>query len=85
MGQLNVKLDDSSLAALKRFSARQRTPVSWLLKDYIAYLLAGGAPVRLDGDDPSPSQLAKVAQHGGSFDWLADEPELYTIEDGVPL
>ena len=85
MGQLNVKLDDSSLEALKRFSARQRTPVSWLLKDYIAYLLAGGAPVRLDGDEPSPQQLAEVAQRGGSFDWLKDEPDIYTLDDGAPL
>ena len=85
MGQLNVKLDDSSLEALKRFSARQRTPVSWLLKDYIAYLLAGGAPVRLDGDELSARQLTEIAQRGGSFDWLADEPDIYTLNDGVPL
>ena len=36
--------------------------------------------------DEMPSQeLAAVAQAGGSFDWLADEPDLYTDEDGEPV
>lgn len=36
--------------------------------------------------DELPSQeLAVVAQHGGSFDWLADEPDLYSDEDGEPV
>jgi len=36
--------------------------------------------------DEFPShELSAVAQHGGSFDWLADEPELYSDEDGEPV
>ena len=36
--------------------------------------------------DEMPSQeLAAVAQHGGSFDWLADEPDLYSDQDGEPV
>jgi hypothetical protein len=85
VGQLNVQLDDRSIEALERFSARQRTPVAWLLKDYIAYLLGGGTPVRLDSDAVSAQQLGEIAQHGGSFEWLADEPEIYTADDGAPL
>jgi len=36
------------------------------------------------GDLPS-LDLAAVAQHGGAFDWLEDEPDLYTDADGEPL
>ena len=30
-------------------------------------------------------ELAAVAQHGGSFDRLVDEPDLYTDKDGEPV
>jgi hypothetical protein len=26
--------------------------------------------------------LTLLAQRGGSFDWLADEPDRYSVEDG---
>jgi hypothetical protein len=35
-------------------------------------------------DLPS-TDLAAVAQHGGSFDWLEDEPDLYSDQDGEPV
>jgi hypothetical protein len=82
MAQLNVKLDDASFDALKRYSARRRTPVSWLVKDYISYLLAGGRPVEYTGDAPTSDEIARAAHGGGAFDWLADEPDIYTLEDG---
>jgi hypothetical protein len=31
------------------------------------------------------SELAALAQHGGAFDWLADEAELYSERDGEPV
>jgi len=71
--------------ALRRYAARRRTPVAWLLRDYVAYLIAGGEPVRgVWAEEPNARQLAEAAQGGGSFDWLADEPELYSLEDGTP-
>jgi len=36
-------------------------------------------------DEPPIEELAVVAQHGGSLDWLADEPDLYSDEDGEPV
>ena len=36
-------------------------------------------------DDVGGEILAAVAQHGGAFDWLRDEPDLYTEEDGEPV
>jgi hypothetical protein len=29
--------------------------------------------------------LAAIAQHGGALDWLHDEPDLYSDEDGEPV
>lgn len=36
-------------------------------------------------DDVSSRELAEIAQHGGAFDWLDDEPDLYTDADGEPV
>lgn len=80
MAQLNVRLDEDQMALLRRYAARRRTPVSWLVKDYVDYLLKGGAPITADapegGDDLEASQLSALAEKGGSFDWLAEEPEV---------
>ena len=34
---------------------------------------------------PSPSELMHLAQAGKAFDFLHDEPDLYTLEDGEPV
>lgn len=86
MAQLNLKLQDEQLEGLKRFAARRRTPVVWLRKDYIDYLLNGGAPIsEINTDLPSLQEMAAIAQHGGAFDWLADEPDLYSWDDGEAI
>lgn len=85
MAQLNVKLGDQQLEALRHYAARRRTPISWLVKDYIAYLLAGGDPVAPPLDAPTSRELAALAQMGGAFSWLAEEPELYSLSDGEPV
>ena len=36
-------------------------------------------------DDVPSHDLAVIAQHGGSLDWLDDEPDLYTDRDGEPV
>jgi hypothetical protein len=86
MARLTVKLSGERFQALQHHAARRRTPVSWLIKDYIDYLLAGGQPVTSSAVGlPSGEELAAMAQHGGSFDWLADEPDLYSLDDGEPV
>jgi len=35
----------------------------------------------LDLGEPSAEELAYLAMQGGAFDWLADEPELYSDDD----
>jgi hypothetical protein len=86
VAQLNVKLDDHKLDALRRYAHGRRTPISWLIKDYVEYLLAGGQPIVAPPEEgPTPHELAALAEHGGSFDWLVDEPELYSLADGEAL
>ena len=86
MAQLNIKLADEQLEALRRYAARRRTPVSWLIKDYVQYLLSGGQPpLSNDPELPTPLDLAAAAQHGRAFDWLEDEPDLYSPDDGAPV
>ena len=61
-------------------------PVSWLVKDYVDYLLAGGEALAApENDEPTSNELAALTERGGSFDWLADEPDLYSDEDGEPV
>jgi hypothetical protein len=36
-------------------------------------------------DDVSSDERAAIAQHGGAFDWLEDEPDIYSDEDGEPV
>jgi len=31
--------------------------------------------------DPTADELARLAMEGGAFDWLQDEPDLYTDAD----
>ena len=85
MAQLNLRLDERRLAALRRLAARRRTPLSWLLRDYADYLLAGGAPIAPGPDARDGADLAAIAERGGAFDWLAEEPELYSLRDGEPV
>jgi hypothetical protein len=83
VAQLNVKLDERRLDALRRYARQRRTPVAWLIKDYVEYLLAGGTPVvPREGEAPTAHELAALAERGGAFDWLADEPDLYSLVDG---
>ena len=35
--------------------------------------------------DITSEDLAAIAQHGGAFDWLHDEPEIYSKDDGEPV
>lgn len=87
MAQLNVKLSEEQVEALRRYAARRRTPVAWLVRDHVAYLIAGGEPVHLawQQEDPVHRELAEAAEQGSALDWLQDEPDLYTIEDGTPV
>lgn len=79
MRQLNVKLSDQQHERLRRVAARRRTPVAWLIKDYVDSLLDDEAE-RVRAHDAT-----QAAAHGGAFAWLDAEPDLYTQADGKPV
>lgn len=37
--------------------------------------------VEMNLSEPSADELSYLAMQGGAFDWLADEPDLYTDDD----
>lgn len=77
MRQLNVKLTEKQHEALRHYATRRRTPVAWLIKDYVDALVARELDAEVRAHEPT-----QLAAHGGAFDWLADEPDVYTWEDG---
>lgn len=77
--QLNVKITERQHQALQRYASRRRTPVAWLIKDFVDSLLDGDQAA-LRSHEPT-----RFATQGGSFDWLAKEPDLYTEADGEPV
>ncbi len=38
-----------------------------------------------DNSEPSTQELMQLALFGGSFNFLDDEPDIYTLEDGEPV
>lgn len=80
MRQLNVKLTEKQHERLRRFAARQCTPVARLIKDYVDSLSLQVEPERVHAHETT-----QAAALGDSFDWLSDEPEIYTEADGVPV
>jgi hypothetical protein len=86
MAHVTVQLSDEELHVLRMYASRRQMPMAELIRGYVAYLLAGGRPVTASPDaGPSPDELAALAEHGGAFDWLGDEPELYGPDDGEPV
>lgn len=86
MSGVSVELAEDQLRALRRYAAARRVPVSWLIRDYLEYLIRGGEPVTSAATvNPTPAEYAQVAEYGGAFDFLHDEPDLYTIDDGEPV
>jgi hypothetical protein len=86
VADLIIDLSDEQLAALQRCAAEQRTTVAQLVQDYALYLASGGKRVPpVDWSVPSSLEIGAMADAGGAFDWLADEPDIYTLEDGEPV
>jgi hypothetical protein len=45
---------------------------------------------RLSGElteypEVTTQEIMQIAQYGGAFDFLHDEPDVYTLEDGEPI
>jgi DNA-directed RNA polymerase sigma subunit (sigma70/sigma32) len=38
-----------------------------------------------EDSEPTTLEIMRLAELGGSFDFLKDEPDIYTLEDGEPI
>ncbi len=68
---MNTQLVESLVQAIRALSAEERAA----LEEKLFF----------EGDEPTTADLAALAMRGGSFDFLADEPDLYSLEDGEPI
>ena len=67
---MNIQLVESLIQVINSLSAEERT----LLEEKLFVNLT----------PPSTGELMTLAQEGGTFDFLRNEPDLYTLEDGDP-
>jgi hypothetical protein len=67
---MNIQLVESLIQVINSLSAEERT----LLEEKLFVNLT----------PPSTGELITLAQEGGTFDFLRNEPDLYTLEDGDP-
>jgi hypothetical protein len=65
---MNMKLVESLVQVILSLSAEERS----LLEEKLFF----------DSSNPSTRDLMQLAQSSGSFNFLYDEPVLYTLEDG---
>lgn len=68
---MNTKLVDSLVQIILSLSQEERT----LLERKLFF----------DGSEPSTKELMQLAQAGNSFDFLQDEPDIYSLKDGEPV
>lgn len=68
---MNTKLVEYLVQAILSLSSEQRA----LLESKLFW----------DGSDSTTPEIMKLAQSGGAFDFLKDEPDLYSLEDGEPV
>ncbi len=68
---MNTKLVDSLVQVILSLSQEERT----LLEKKLFF----------DELEPSTKELMQIAQTGNSFDFLRDEPDIYSLKDGEPV
>ena len=68
---MNNKLVESIFQVIMSLSKEEQD----LLKEKLLF----------ESSEPSTNDLMQVAQNSGSFNFLHDEPDLYTLEDGESI
>jgi hypothetical protein len=68
---INFQLVESLVQAIRSLSSAEQALLERRLFD--------------DLPEPSIQELMRLANQGGAFDFLHDEPNLYTLEDGEPV
>ena len=68
---VDLQLVESLVQAIRSLSAAEQALLERKLFDDIPY--------------PSIEDLTNIADKGGAFDFLHEEPDIYTFEDGEPV
>ena len=68
---MNTQLVDSLVQVILSLSQEERT----LLEKKLFF----------EESEPSTKELMQLAQAGKSFDFLHDEPDIYSLKDGEPV
>ncbi|MEZ2230016.1 hypothetical protein [Microcoleus sp.] len=68
---MNTKLIESLVQIIQTLSEEEQLVIKAKLFSNIPY--------------PSIVEITQLAQSGGAFQFLDDEPDIYTLEDGEPI
>ena len=68
---MNTKLIESLVQIIQTLSEDEQLLIKAKLFNNIPY--------------PSSAEITQLAQSGGAFQFLDDEPDIYTLEDGEPI
>ncbi|WP_071187819.1 hypothetical protein [Trichormus sp. NMC-1] len=68
---LNLKLVNTLIQIIRSLSQEERQ----ILKEELFF----------ESTEPSTQELIQLAERGSAFDFLHDEPNIYTLEDGEPI
>ncbi len=68
---INTKLIDTLIQVIGSLSPEERK----ILEQKLFF----------EASEPSTQEIMKLAEIGNSFNFLDDEPDLYTLEDGEPV
>ena len=68
---MNTKLIESLVQIIQTLSEEEQLLIKAKLFNNIPY--------------PSTAEIAQLPQSGGAFQFLHDEPDIYTLEDGEPI
>jgi len=68
---MNTQLIESLVQIIQTLSEEEQLPIKAKLFSNIPY--------------PSIVEITQLAQSGGTFQFLQDEPDIYTLEDGEPI
>ncbi len=83
--QINIRVEPALYRALEAIARQERRSIPQAARLLLEEGLRQRTGGRLSQDDTPGFEIASLAQAGGAFDWLAEEPDLYDDDCGEPL
>jgi hypothetical protein len=83
--QVNVRVERALHDALGAVAREERRSIAQAARQLMEEGLRHRTAGRPIADDLRADEIGELAQHGGAFDWLREEPDLYDEGSGEPL